>query len=92
MNEKLKGFLTKDDPTDSLMKRCEALEAEQKRVATQLEAVTRKMAELENDQIKMLQIMIESQNTDVEFGKELLNAIKAFIDADVVEGSTKSSN
>lgn len=47
--------------TDSLMKRCEALEAEQKRVAAQLEAVTRKLAELKEAQNEIVMVLTEIQ-------------------------------
>lgn len=73
-------------------KRCDALEAELDKVATRLDTVTRKVDELEMDQIKMLRIMIGAQNNDIEFGKEILEAVKAVIDADIIEGSAKSAN
>lgn len=47
--------------TDSLMKRCEALEAEQKRVAAQLEAVTRKLDELKEAQNEIVMVLTEIQ-------------------------------
>lgn len=66
--------------TDSLMKRCEALEAEQKRVAAQLEAVTRKLAELDQGQIEILERMMKSQEASIGFDKELLGLLKASVD------------
>lgn len=66
--------------TDSLMKRCEALEAEQKRVAAQLEAVTRKLAELDQGQIEILERMTKNQEASIGFDKKLLGLLKASID------------
>lgn len=71
--------------TDSLMKRCEALEAEQKRVAAQLEAVTRKLAELDQGQIEILERMTKNQEASIGFDKELLGLLKGIVDADGIE-------
>ena len=74
--------------TESLMKRCDALEAEQKRVAAYLEAVTRKLAELDQGQIEILERMTKDQEASIGFDKELLGLLKGVVDADGIENFT----
>lgn len=70
---------------ETLMKRCDALEAEQKRVTAQLGAVTRKLAELDQGQIEILERMTKNQEASIGFDKELLGLLKGVVDADGIE-------
>lgn len=71
--------------TDSLMKRCEALEAEQKRAATQLEAVTRRVKKLEEDSVGLLNEIVSIHESDAELGKILMDLFQRITDASFVE-------
>lgn len=71
--------------TDSLMKRCEALEAEQKRVAAQLEAVTRRVKKLEEDSVGLLNEIVSIHESDAELGKMLMDLFQRISDTCFVE-------
>lgn len=71
--------------TDSLMKRCEALEAEQKRVAAQLEAVTRRVKKLEEDSVGLLNEIVSIHESDAELGKILMDLFQRISDTCFVE-------
>lgn len=51
--------------------RFETLEAEQKRVTAQLEAVTRRVEKLERDSVYLLSEIVSIHESDVELGKIL---------------------
>lgn len=72
-----------------LQQRCDALEAEQKRVTAQLEAITRKLADLDQGQIEILERMTKNQEASIGFDKELLGLFKAIVDTDGIEGLTR---
>lgn len=76
------------DKEDILQQRCDVLEAEQKRVTAQLEAVTRKLAELDQGQIEILEHMTKNQEASIGFDKELLGLLKGVVDADGIEDFT----
>ena len=71
--------------TDFLMKRCEALEAEQKRVAAQLEAVTRRVKKLEEDSVGLLNEIVSIHESDAELGKILMDLFQRISDTCFVE-------
>lgn len=73
------------DKEIALRQRFEALEAEQKRVTAQLEAVTRKLAELDQGQIEILECMTKAQEASIRSDKELLGLLKAIVDTDGIE-------
>ena len=73
------------DKEIALRQRFETLEAEQKRVTAQLEAVTRKLAELDQGQIEILERMTKNQEASIGFDKELLGLLKGVVDADGIE-------
>ena len=58
---------------ETLMKRCGALEAEQKRVTAQLEAVTRRVEKLEKDSVGFLNEIVSIHESDAELGKILMD-------------------
>ena len=74
------------DKEIALRQRFETLEAEQKRVIAQLEAITRKMAELDYCQIEILERMTKAQEASIRSDKELLGLVKAIVDTDGIEG------
>lgn len=70
---------------EDLQRRVEMLEAEQKRVTAQLEAVTHKLAELDQGQIGILERMTKSQEASIGLDKELLSLLKGIANADGIE-------
>lgn len=70
---------------EELQRRVEMLEAEQKRVTAQLEAVTHKLAELDQGQIEILERMTKSQEASIGLDKELLSLLKGIANTDGIE-------
>ena len=80
MNKKLRV-----NSEEELQRRVEMLEAEQKRVTAQLEAVTHKLAELDQGQIEILERMTKSQEASIGLDKELLSLLKGIANTDGIE-------
>lgn len=57
----------------ALRQRFETLEAEQKRVTAQLEAVTRRVKKLEEDSVGLLNEIVSIHESDAELGKILMD-------------------
>ena len=64
------------DKEDILQQRCDVLEAEQKRVTAQLEAITRRVEKLEEDSVGLL---------NAELGKILMDLFQRISDTCFVE-------
>ena len=61
------------DKEIALRKRFETLEAEQKRVIAQLEAITRRVEKLEEDSVGLLNEIVSIHESDAELGKMLMD-------------------
>lgn len=73
------------DKEDILQQRCDALEAEQKRVTAQLEAVTRRVEKLEEDSVGLLNEIVSIHESDAELGKILMDLFQRISDTCFVE-------
>lgn len=70
---------------EELLRRVEMLEVKQKRVTAQLDAVTHKLAELDQGQIEILARMIKSQEASMEFDKELFRLLQGIVNTDFIK-------
>lgn len=73
------------DKEDILQQRCDVLEAEQKRVTAQLEAVTRRIEKLEEDSVGLLNEIVSIHESDAELGKILMDLFQRISDTCFVE-------
>ena len=73
------------DKEDILQQRCDVLEAEQKRVTAQLEAVTRRVEKLEEDSVGFLNEIVSIHESDAELGKILMDLFQRISDTCFVE-------
>ena len=73
------------DKEDILQQRCDALEAKQKRVTAQLEAVTRRVEILEEDSVGLLNEIVSIHESDAELGKILMDLFQRISDTCFVE-------
>lgn len=73
------------DKEDILQQRCDALEAKQKRVTAQLEAVTRRVEKLEEDSVGLLNEIVSIHESDAELGKILMDLFQRISDTCFVE-------
>ena len=73
------------DKEDILQQRCDALEAEQKRVIAQLEAITRRVEKLEEDSVGLLNEIVSIHESDAELGKILMDLFQRISDTCFVE-------
>lgn len=73
------------DKEDILQQRCDVLEAEQKRVTAQLEAVTRRVEKLEEDSVGLLNEIVSIHESDAELGKILMDLFQRISDTCFVE-------
>ena len=68
------------DKEIALRKRFETLEAEQKRVIAQLEAITRRVEKLEEDSVGLLNEIVSIHESDAELGKILMDLFQRISD------------
>lgn len=73
------------DKEDILQQRCDVLEAEQKRVTAQLEAITRRVEKLEEDSVGLLNEIVSIHESDAELGKILMDLFQRISDTCFVE-------
>lgn len=73
------------DKEIALRERFEALEAEQKRVIAQLEAITRRVEKLEEDSVGLLNEIVSIHESDAELGKILMDLFQRISDTCFVE-------